>query len=95
MNQPYFHLSFVLMTDAGNIDPGVERDLLEGLKKLEGRGTLADIVRATGMPREKTEQDLKVMLSLYKSHLEVDENGDLLYLFDTSFERRKSGGAQL
>ena len=85
------------MSERGpSIDPKTEAELLGGLAKLRGRGTLADIVRATGLPRERTEQDLKAMLGLYRSHLEVDEDGELLYLFDPSLARREEdGGAWL
>lgn len=70
------------------LDPQSERKLREGLKQLGGRGTLGDVVRVTGLPMEQTEQDLRAMLGLYKSHLEVDDNGELLYLFDSSMVRR-------
>ncbi len=76
------------------ISPQVERKLYEGLKKLGGRGTLGDIVRVTGLPLEQTEQDLRTMLWLYRSHLEVDENGELLYLFDPALERRSGAAGQ-
>ncbi len=80
-----------LMVDAAGapaLAAAAERELIEALRKLDGRGTLGDVVRATGLPRDQTEQDLRALLGLYRSHLEVDEGGELLYLFDPSFERR-------
>lgn len=74
-----------------SIDPKVEAELVAGLRKLGGRGTLGDIVRATGLPREKTEQDLRAMLGLYRSHLEVNDDGELLYLFDPQLVHRNEG----
>lgn len=67
-----------------------EQQLVKALRQLEGRATLADVVRATGLPREQTEQDLRALLGLYRSHLAVDEDGELLYLFSPQMERRVS-----
>jgi hypothetical protein len=69
-----------------------ERQLVQALRGLEGRATLGDVVRATGLPRAQTEQDLRALLGVYHSHLAVDEEGELLYLFDPSLTRRVPEG---
>jgi hypothetical protein len=74
--------------DAPSIPHERERALVEALRGLAGRATLADVVRASGLPRLQTEQDLRALLGLYRSHLAVDENGELLYLFDKTLARR-------
>jgi len=70
------------------IPPAIEAKLIEALRSRNGRVTLADVVRDTGLPREQTEQHLRALLALYRSHLAVDDAGELLYLFDPALVRR-------
>jgi hypothetical protein len=70
--------------------------LVEALRRLGGRATGSDVVRATGWALADTEARLRKALSLYRSHLSVDESGELLYRFYPGFVRREPaerGGA--
>lgn len=70
--------------------------LVEALRRLGGRATAADVVRATGWALTDVETRLRGALGLYRSHLSVDENGELLYRFAPGFLRREpppSGGS--
>ena len=66
----------------------VEDRLLESLKKRDGEATAGDVAADTGLPYDRVEQGLRDMLSQYKSHLDVDDEGNLRYRFDPSFTRR-------
>lgn len=82
-------VALVLMSAPGPSLPHErEQALVKALRELKGRATLGDVVRATGLPRGQTEQDLRALLGIYHSHLAVDEEGELLYLFDPSLTRR-------
>lgn len=82
-------ISLVLVSGS---DLGLNRDrelmLVKALQGLQGRATLGDVVRVTGLPRGELEVQLRELLGLYRSHLEVDEEGELVYLFEPSFVRR-------
>ena len=65
-----------------------ERLIIAALRELKGRATLGDIVLATDLNKGETELELMELLGVYKSHLAVTEDGELLYLFDLSFKRR-------
>ena len=69
-------------------DYEIEDRLLESLKKRDGVATAGDVSADTGLPYDKVEQALRRMLSEYKSHLDVDDDGNLRYRFDPSFTRR-------
>ncbi len=69
-----------------------ETKLVKALAELGGRATIGDVVRLTGLPRAQTEEDLRVLLGLYHSHLAVDEEGELLYLFEEGMKRRVDPG---
>lgn len=56
--------------------------LLDALRRLRGRGTLGDVVSATGMPQDEAESALKKLLESRRGHLEVSDSGELLYRFD-------------
>ncbi|MBH23801.1 MAG: hypothetical protein CMH57_04900 [Myxococcales bacterium] len=76
-------------------DNRTEDQLLTSIKARQGRVTLGDAVVDTGLPRAEVEAQLRRLLSLYKSHLEVDENGELVYHFDPSLTRRGDDGRWL
>jgi hypothetical protein len=69
-------------------------DLLFAALKTRARGgelvkvTRADAVALTGMPSPQAEPALKALVSSYRSHLAVTDEGELVYEFDPSFERR-------
>jgi hypothetical protein len=52
------------------------------------RVTRGDAVALTGMPSEQADPALKSLLKTYRSHLAVTDEGELVYAFDPSFERR-------
>src|SRR5579871_1130768 len=75
-------------------DPRAWRALEDALKsKARGRTELVKLTRAdatalTGLPLEQAEPALKSLVRTYKSHLAVTEEGELVYEFDPSLERR-------
>ena len=75
-------------------DPRAERLLFDALKqRARGRTELvkltrSDAVALTGMPSEQAEPALKSLVKTYRSHLAVTGDGELVYEFDPSFERR-------
>ena len=50
--------------------------------------TRADAVALTGMPTTQAEPALKSLVKTYRSHLAVTDEGELVYEFDPSLERR-------
>jgi hypothetical protein len=75
-------------------NPKATQTLFEALKE-HSRGqpalvrmTRADAVTWTGLPTAQVEPALKSLLRTYRSHLSVTEDGDLVYAFDPTFERR-------
>jgi hypothetical protein len=75
-------------------DPRARDVLLDALKQ-KSRGqtalvklTRADAVALTGLPNEAAEPALKSLVATYKSHLAVTDEGELVYEFDPSLERR-------
>lgn len=66
----------------------LESRILQSLKKREGIATAADVSADTGIGLGETENELRRMLSWYKSHLDVDDDGNLLYRFDPELVRR-------
>jgi hypothetical protein len=75
-------------------DPKAERLLFDALKgRARGRTELVKVTRAdavalTGMPADQAEPALKSLVKSYRSHLAVTEEGELVYEFDPSLERR-------
>ncbi|MDB4966931.1 MAG: hypothetical protein JWN44_2620 [Myxococcales bacterium] len=75
-------------------DPRASRLLFDALKqKARGQTALvkltpADAVALTGMPSAQAEPALKSLVKTYRSHLAVTEEGELVYEFDPSLERR-------
>lgn len=65
-----------------------EDRILKSLRKRQGVATAGDVATDTGLPLEETENCLREMLQHYKSHLDVDDEGNLLYRFDPRLERR-------
>ncbi|TXD35956.1 hypothetical protein FRC98_14895 [Lujinxingia vulgaris] len=58
------------------------------LKKRGGVATVGDVAAETGLPYEETEIAMRKMLELYQSHLDVDDDGNLLYRFDPGMKAR-------
>ncbi len=72
-------------------DLAAEETLVAALRKRGGRATLGDISVDTGLPRATVQEHLGRLLSIYESHLAVDEAGELVYEFDGKFVRRDTG----
>ncbi|WP_448528972.1 hypothetical protein [Raineya sp.] len=72
-----------------NISTEKQIELLEqNLHKVKGKFTLADASAITGVPIEYAREALNALMSKYFCHLQVTENGDLIYDFGTSPTRR-------
>lgn len=81
------------MTEESNdiqLNYEVEDRILKSLKKRDGVATAGDVSADTGLGYDQTEMALQQMLSQYKSHLDVDDDGNLRYRFDPAFVRRGS-----
>ena len=66
----------------------IEDHIIESLRKRDGVATAGDVAADTGLPYEEVERVLRRMLQFYRSHLDVDDSGNLRYRFDPSFPRR-------
>jgi hypothetical protein len=75
-------------------DPRARDVLLDALRgKARGQTALvkltrADAVALTGLPNDQAEPALKSLVGTYRSHLAVTDEGELVYEFDPSLERR-------
>lgn len=58
------------------------------MRKRGGVVTVGDVAADTGLPLAETEFALRHMLSVYKSHLDVDDDGNLRYRFEEPMVRR-------
>lgn len=66
----------------------VQARVLRSLRKRNGTVTAGDVAADTGLDYERVEAALQSMLRSYKSHLDVDTEGNLLYRFDPGLRRR-------
>lgn len=73
----------------------IEDRILASLKRREGVATAGDVAADTGLNMGDVETGLRAMLSRYKSHLDVDDDGNLRYRFDPGFVRRGEDPARL
>lgn len=64
------------------------RVVLDALKRSQGRVTVGDAVAATGLSRDEAEAALRSLLSTHEGHLEVSDEGELVYLFDPALAGR-------
>jgi hypothetical protein len=77
-------------------DLAAEALIVKALRVRGGRATLGDISVDTGLARHVAQSHAQRLLSVYESHLAVDEDGELVYEFDPGFVRRDVGdGLQL
>lgn len=67
------------MTD---VDLDRRAAVLEALRRLEGRATVADVAASTGMVRHDAEDTLRSLLATHRGHVEVGEAGDLVWAFE-------------
>ncbi|MGI9626240.1 MAG: hypothetical protein ACR2QM_05335 [Longimicrobiales bacterium] len=66
--------------------------LTGALRRLDGRGTLGDVVSATGLSMAEAETALKQLLETHRGHLEVSDSGELVYQFDPAVMVRGKEG---
>src|ERR1700759_3022246 len=75
-------------------DPRARDTLFDALKqKARGQTALVKLTRddavvLTGLPNEQAEPALKSLVATYRSHMAVTDEGELVYEFDPSLERR-------
>jgi hypothetical protein len=63
-------------------------DILASLRRLDGRGTLGDVVADSGLAADTVRAGLKELLETHRGHLAVSESGELLYEFDPTLIER-------
>ncbi len=56
--------------------------VIDALRRLRGRATVADIVAATGLVQARAESALRSILETHRGHVEVGDRGDIVYAFD-------------
>ncbi len=66
----------------------LEERLASTIRALGGDVTAGDVASRSGLPLSEVESGMRRMLSLYKSHLDVDDDGNLRYRFDPAMTRR-------
>ena len=69
-------------------DERTRQTILKALRQSKGRVTVGDVVASTGLDRDTAETAMKDLLSTHEGHLEVSDDGDLVYLFDPKLVRR-------
>ncbi|MGM0577896.1 MAG: hypothetical protein ACQEXJ_19375 [Myxococcota bacterium] len=69
-------------------DHQVEERIRSALKKRDGVATTGDVAADTGLPYDQADVAMRRMLSVYRSHLDVDDAGNLRYRFDPEMARR-------
>lgn len=65
-----------------------EDQILDSLRSRDGVATAGDVSADTGLGLEETDRVLRELVHHYRSHLDVDDEGNLLYRFDPGFEQR-------
>lgn len=65
-----------------------QSDILSSLRRLDGRGTVGDVVADSGLPSDSVRAGLKALLESHRGHLAVSDSGELLYEFDPTLIER-------
>ena len=73
---------------ATGLDASLAASLRGALGRLGGRATVGDAVAATGLAQAEAESGLKQLLETYQGHVEVGEQGDIVYAFQRRLLRR-------
>ena len=73
---------------ATGLDIPLADSLRRALGRLGGRATLGDVMAATGLAQAEAEAGLKKLLETYQGHVEVGEEGDIVYAFQRRLLRR-------
>jgi len=69
-------------------DQQVRKTVLKALKNSGARVTIGDVVAKSGLSRDDADTGLKSLLNTHEGHLEVSDDGELVYLFDPKLVRR-------
>ena len=69
-------------------DTPIADPLRRALRGLGGRATVGDVIAATGLAQADAETGLKKLLEIYQGHVEVGEQGDIVYAFQRRLLRR-------
>ena len=64
--------------------------ILSSLRRLEGRGTVGDVVADSGLAADDVRAGLKALLASHRGHLAVADSGELVYSFDPKLIERGS-----
>ncbi len=67
-----------------------QSQILSSLRRLEGRGTVGDVVADSGLAAEEVRAGLKTLLGSHLGHLAVADSGELIYSFDPKLIERGS-----
>ncbi len=73
---------------ATDLDSPIIDPLRRALRGLRGRATVGDVMAATGLAQAEAETGLKQLLETYQGHVEVGEQGDIVYAFQRRLLRR-------
>ena len=73
---------------AAGLDTPIADPLRQALRGLGGRATVGDVMAATGFAQADAETGLKKLLETYQGHVEVGEQGDIVYAFQRRLLRR-------
>lgn len=73
---------------ATDLDTPIADPLRRALRGLGGRATVGDVMAATGLAQADTESGLRKLLETYQGHVEVGEEGDIVYAFQRRLLRR-------
>jgi len=65
-----------------------QSDILSSLRRLDGRGTVGDVVADSGLPSDSVRAGLKALLESHRGHLAVSDSGELVYAFDAKLIER-------
>ena len=75
-------------TTATGLDTSLADSLRQALRRLRGRATVGDVMASTGLAQADAESGLKKLLETYQGHVEVGEQGDIVYAFQRRLLRR-------
>ena len=73
---------------ATDLDASLADPLRQALRRLGGRATVGDVMAATGFVQADAESGLRKLLETYQGHVEVGEEGDIVYAFQRRLLRR-------
>jgi len=69
-------------------ETSADKSVLSALRSLEGRATVGDVAARTGLAQAQAEESLRRLLESRRGHLEVGQEGALVYRFEPRFVRR-------